>query len=200
MAPSIRRGRSIWVPLFLALAWTSPSLAGAAEDPREAIPVPTAEVFERLLLSAETGQLDPDRVRKALDLLQPLIGYLNQRYGTRIDQELTGTLERKDAGGAVKAIQQLAALSIQSLLTEGCALARDRAGAVPKVKAAYVEYLVLDYYVRKIDFETSKILKQHFRTAHVTAGVKPEEFAATCQEIQTILQRLFGGGTGAPSS
>lgn len=198
MALSIRMGRSIWVPLFLALAWTSPSLAGSVEDPRETIPVPTVEVFERLLFSAETGQLDPDRVRKALDLLQPLIVSLNQRYGTQMDQELLGTLERKDADGTVKAIQQLVVLSIRSLLTEGAALARDRAGAAPKVKAAYVEYLVLDYYVRKIDFETSKILKQHFRTANVTAGVKPEEFAITCQEIQAVLQRLFGTVIEAP--
>lgn len=198
MALARRMDRSIWPLLFLALVWTSSPLAGSAEDPREAIPVPTAEIFERLLLSAETGQLDPDRVRKSLDLLQPLIVYLNQRYGTQIDQELLGTLERKDAGGAVKAIQQLVMLSVQSLLTDGCALAHDRSGAAPKVKTAYVEYLVLDYYVRKIDFETSKTLKQHFRTANVTAGVKPEEFAATCQEIQAILQRLFGTVIGAP--
>lgn len=194
---------TVWKATCLVSGWGLLAAASAG-DVRDAIPLPVDQLFERLLTSSETGHLDVDRVRKSLDVLRPLVDHLNQQFGLNIDEELLAAVAQGRHEGVVAVIQRFIALSVRSLLEEACTLAADRSQATPKLKQAYIEYLVLDYYVQRLDFESSKALRNQFRQANVEAGTKPEAFIGSCREIGAMLERFFSvlalsypGGRGA---
>lgn len=184
------RSSVVWGAASVVASWCLLMVAFAA-DVREAIPLPVDEVFERLLTSSESGHLDMDRAMKSLDVLRPLVDHLNRQFALTIDQDLLAAVARGRNEESTAMIQRLVALSIRSLLEEACALASDRSQATPKLKEAYVEYLVVDPNVQRRDFESSKTVRNQFRMANTAAGVKPEVFLESCREITATLDQLF---------
>lgn len=115
------------------------ALAAAATDVRESIPLPTAEIFERMLRSAEAHQLDATRVQKSVDLLRPLVDDLNRRYRMRVDKDLDVAIADGAPETILAVVKRLITLSIRSQLDDARRVATDRAEATAHLRGAYVE-------------------------------------------------------------
>lgn len=184
-------GRTVFAGAALvALFAAGVAAPDRAANVRELIPLPTPDIFERMLDSARRGDLDAEQAKKSIHFLRPLVDSINRTFNVRIDDELESALATGDHNHAVAVVRRLIVLSIKSLLDESCTPVANRAQATVDIRTAYAEYLVLDPDVRKIDFESSKFVKNAFRMAYVMAG-SIDQFVAKCKDIEAILDRLF---------
>lgn len=163
--------------------------ASADDVQRETTALPTAKVLERMLISAEAGQFD--KVSKALSLLEPHVEQLNQAFDLRMDEEIKKAIEARSSGNLVAVIQRLIFFSIHTQLANSCLSHVERSELTKRIREAYAEYLVLDYYVRQVDFEASKALKNSFRRLNAVAGLDGLECSRTVHHIESLLLRFW---------
>ena len=175
--------------LFLSLLCYFSAFKAYAGDVQNEMLAPPADVFERMLIAAEKGEYE--KINKALKLLEPLATQVNQVFSVDIKKELEKAIAAKERETTISVIQRFICLSIKTNLTNCFEGVADRYQITPRIRGAYSEYLVLDYYVRKKDFTASQVLKNLFRNANSMAGVKPQELKTVCQKIKSDLQQLF---------
>ena len=165
------------------------SLRSDAQTTTEATQTSYAKIFERMLSSAERGE--NDKIEKAIDLIHPLINRINIFFALKIEEKIKKAIESGEKREVVVAVQRFICFAITLLLTENIELTTDRSEITPRLREAFAEYLVLDPYVRKIDFQISQLMQNTFRKANAQAGYKPEEFQSNCKEIVILLEHLF---------
>lgn len=174
--------------VLVCVGLLGPAGAVVAADVRDTLPVSSAQVFKSMLTAAENG--DGQKMHKATELLAPLIAHVDQFAAVQVEQELQAAIAQPQGGRLVEAAQRLVVLSVQTLLQESCRLSeRDRMTA--KIKYAFAEYLALDPYVARQDFDASKDIKNAFRKAHAMAGVDATALSMACNDIGNTLDRIF---------
>ncbi len=164
-------------------------LKTCSADIHDAVKVDVSKVFERMLMAVEKNKYE--KITNAMQLLSPLTSEINQIYGVDINADLNKGIIEGNKTYVVRIIQQFIVYSIESHLSVCLDAVSNRQQMVPKIKKAYVEYLVLDPYVRAIDFEVSKKLKMFFRAVNNMVGVNSEEFQTSRDAIKVVLRAIF---------
>ena len=174
---------------FLLLLFVFTPRVTFAEDFRKTESVSSSKVFEQMLLWAEDE--DYEKVKKGMSLLEPVFVRVDQILTINMRETLENALVSKENQSTVETLQCLICLSIESLLKEVESPSTDLVETKRKIKQAFAEYIVLDSYVKRINFEESKSLQKYFRLMNATAENRMEQFYTSCQEIGMTLGRLF---------
>ena len=149
----------------------------------------TPKIYERMLTSASKENYQ--KVEKALQLLQPLIQHLDQTYSLSLEKDIREAIQNNLPNKLVQELQRLVCYSIKDLFREAAKASDKKSEISPIIREAFSEYLTLDFYIRPIDFESSKRIKANFRVANSAAGLKNEQFQSAVKDIETDLEVLF---------
>lgn len=174
---------SLWISLSSFNAWAG--IDSNAVKATEHVD----KIFERMLMAADNG--DVDKLTKAVGLLDDLSNEIKTTIGVDLKQHLSRIQDNDNAEKTKLTIQQSVYFSIEYLMDHCFHGIHDQEEVKGRIKNAYKLYLVLDFYIRKDNFETSKQLKQNFRMSNSVAGSNPNQLDKFCQEIKKNLKRLF---------
>ena len=160
-----------------------------AQDVYQDIAVSVPKVFERMLKSSQKE--DYIKIQNTFFLLEPLFSHIGQSFDIDIKGEINQAIKEKNRNKVINRTQQLVCLSIYLLFMQADQYADNRKIMASRIKEAFSEYLVLDYFIQNIDFNLSRNMKQTFRHANMSVGVRPQEFKKDCRKIQRNLNRMF---------
>lgn len=147
------------------------------------------KVFERMLMAAEEG--DMDQISKAVVLLEDLNQQIESTMGVDIKENITRLISNQNTEKITAAVQQSIYHAITYLMQDCFYNIDDKNEIKARIKNAYKLYLLLDYYLRRVDFEAAKVLKNKFRLSNSMVGVNPDGLGQSCIEIKKQLKGLL---------
>ena len=157
-----------------------------AEVDAATLSLSSSKIFERMLAAA--GEGDVERVLKALSLLKPLEQDVSKSNSLDIQSKLEQAAKSGNNDLLVNEVRRFIALSVKLRMDANVEQVMDRKQVASNIKEAYKDYLVLDPFIRKNDFDLSKKFKLSFRKANATAS-SPEKLRVPCEEICLLLDQ-----------
>lgn len=182
----------IQATVFLFIG-SSPALA---QPYRNNLPLPSLEINRNLLSYAQAK--DFEKISRTLPVVKSLTDTFKAKFGSDIESELQSALNSQDPDRIFKSTQRLVALDLKDLMDLSVELmpeSPDRARA--KMKAAYLNYLLLSPFVEKANFTSDQRIKKNFRSAtlalEASAPYSGEKaLAKTTIANQEEIKRLTG--------
>lgn len=144
------------------------------------------KIFERMLLAVEKGQLD--KLPKTINLLHDLAQNIDSVTGANMEEDLQNLTLTNDTKKIQTGIQRTIFYSIEYLMYQCMKTVFDKNEKTARIKNAYTLYLLLDYYIKEIDFEKSKLLRNDFRMYNALASSNSGDVTKICSEIKKELK------------
>jgi hypothetical protein len=137
-----------------------------AQPYRDNLPLPSIEINRQLMTYAQAK--DFEKISRTLTMVKPLTDALKKKFVSDVESELRSGLKAQDQDRIVKATQRLVYLDLKDLMDLAVELmGESNDKAKTKMKAAYLDYLLLSPYIEKLNFSSDQKIKKHFRSANL---------------------------------
>ncbi|HSG05450.1 MAG TPA: hypothetical protein VLB09_03525, partial [Nitrospiria bacterium] len=147
--------------VFFAFGLATPAYSQAHRD---ALPLPSLDLNRQLLIYAQ-GR-DPSKIEKVLEAARPLTTHLKSRYGTDIESVFLNAMASQKWERMVPASRHLVYLDTLDLMESAVeSLRKASPEAKNRMKAAFMNYLLLAPYLKSIDSPADEAIRGHFRHA-----------------------------------
>jgi hypothetical protein len=111
---------------------------------------------------------DFEKVVRSLPTLKPLLEAFKAKYGRDLDQEIRANAGQGRYDQTLLNVQQLVFYDMKDLMDVGLSrLGESTEQARSKLKAAYLDYLLLSPFVQVKNFGADQKIKKNFRSATI---------------------------------
>ena len=155
---------------------------------RDNLPMPSLEINRQLMTYAQAR--DYEKITRTLPMVKPLTDALKTKFTSDIESELRSGLTAQDQDRILKATQRLVYLDLKDLMNLSVDLmGESNDKAKTKLKAAFLNYLLLSPFMEKLNFAADQKIKKNFRAATlaVDASTSIEEIKRLISEIDKEL-------------
>lgn len=156
---------AIW-PALMTLTWFPISWA---QDYRDSLTLPSLEINRNLITYAQA--MDLQKISRTLPVIKPLTDALKTKFGIDVESEIRSALVVQDPARLLKATQQLVYFNIKDLMDLSLGLLGESTSkARAKMKAAYLNYLLLSPFIQKVNLSSDQLIKNRFRAVDLVLG------------------------------
>lgn len=157
--------KAIWL-LSLVLIWFSVSWAQVYRD---SLPLPSLEINQLIITYVQTKNFE--KISRTLQVLKPLTDTFKTKFGFDVESEIRSALVVQDQARLLKATQQLVYFNIKDLMDLSLGLLGESTSkARAKMKAAYLNYLLLSPFIQKVNLSSDQLIKNRFRAVDLVLG------------------------------
>ncbi|HEY5648374.1 MAG TPA: hypothetical protein VIU33_02665, partial [Nitrospiria bacterium] len=143
----------------------------------------------RQLLIYAQGR-DPSKIEKVLEAARPLTTHLKSRYGTDIESVFLNAMASQKWERMVPASRHLVYLDTLDLMESAVeSLRKASPEAKNRMKAAFMNYLLLAPYLKSIDSPADEAIRGHFRHAGKLIA-SSEDLRQTSVTVQDITRKI----------
>jgi len=175
----MKRALSVFVT---ALVMGSVPQTGWAEliHARSRMSVAPEKLYIEMLKAAEKQKWK--KVKKALLIIDPLLIEIDLTVGVNSRKEIEQAIDSKDKEKVLSAIKRLINLGIKSVLTLSYKeTPPDKLRN--NIRHAFAEFLILEPYIRSVDFNASQVIKAEFRRVYVYANLTYEDYVKSRDRV-----------------
>lgn len=191
---TIRRAL-LFVSGFLLL----PSTSAMAQSYRESAPVPLVKVYQEMV--AHALKQENAEILKLLGSIDQVLVEIATKFGIDCKAEIKGAVEKGDEKGVLEALYKLIYYDIRDVFQatkEGLEKGLPLAALKERLKAAYLDYLVISPDARKANFNLDREVRKIFNevlTARLAEAVSKGEgdiLLANFKRIEDNYRNIFG--------
>ncbi|HET6370108.1 MAG TPA: hypothetical protein VFG95_02860 [Nitrospiria bacterium] len=174
--------------LMLVVGILTATTALEAQSYRDELPFGEHDLINKALSATEEGNFG--KVKKIVDLLNPLIKGLERRYSVGIYEEINIGIAQENSDKLSRGFYRLAYHDVIDLLSSAQdARANSENLAQTWLRKAYLSYGLLSPQVQKISIATDGNIRNLFAKAQV-ASPSPGAFGDTVVRIKTELEKI----------